>query len=165
MKKYQRFEESLNEAYWISPRGKIIKVETTHIDIIIDHPDYFGYSLQDIKNIYDRYNEELGSEGQAREQILLNLFKHGWIRIRKYSRPDKWSVNVFQLNHKEKDYIRSWSLLMLKNKHSKFDDVILDLNYGRKQYSLEQLSNDILYLEESITPSNIRLNIKFKKLI
>ncbi len=67
----------INTAYWISPKGEIIPVSgpsgSCHIQAVINNPQTFGLDLDYIKDVYDKHNEELGSEGKAREEIILGL--------------------------------------------------------------------------------------------
>lgn len=81
--------------YWISPSGVVSRVDSRHIDEICNNPEKFGISLNMIKKIYKKYKEGVGSEGKAREEIVLRLINSGWIRIRQYhqSRSMPWSVN------------------------------------------------------------------------
>ena len=79
-------------AYFISPKGKIVYVGTNHIAYIIRNPEKFWLSIEFIEYVYNHYNERLGMEGKAREQIILSLIDSGWIRIRRYG--DRfWSVD------------------------------------------------------------------------
>lgn len=94
-------------AYWISPSNQIIDVPTNHIDIVIKNPETFGLTLADIQSVYESHGEEIGTEGKAREEIILDLVKKGWIRIRQY-RNQGWSVNVNRLTKKIKDNLFDW---------------------------------------------------------
>ena len=86
-------------AFWISPSGKITEVTATHISAVIDRPEYFGLSIENIKAIYEEEHEDMPAEGRARERIILELVGSGWIRIRQYlDRQSKWTVNVHELN-------------------------------------------------------------------
>jgi hypothetical protein len=81
-----------NEAFWISPTGKIIEVRSTHIREVIDNPELFGLELSKIKELYLTFNEPLGFEGKARDIIMKELILNRWIRIR--WRPKKCSYTV-----------------------------------------------------------------------
>lgn len=95
-------------AYWISPKNEVINVPTVHIDTVITNPETFGLTKEGIQKIYDSYGEPLGSEGKAREEIILDLVRKGWIRIRQY-RNQGWSVNVGKLSKKVKDNLFDWA--------------------------------------------------------
>jgi len=133
----------LDKAYWISPKGKIFKSEK-HIDDVIRNPKAFGYTIDEIKKIYFQFKEPLGSEGKAREHIILELIKQGWVRIRKYSRPDKWSINAYKLTLKVKDYLQYWAEEMIKQGEGWYVDVIIDLKDNKKQTTLIAIKQDFL---------------------
>ena len=165
MKKYVKLipmSERKVSAYWISPKGKILPMDNSfHIQEVINNPPAFGYSEKEIVDLYDSYGEEIGVEGKAREDIMQDLFKDGWFRIRNYNRPDRWIINVSNISKKAKDIIRFWSKKMIDIGHSKFDDVIIDLPSGRKQYSMQDLSADILYMENHEKIPKERVKIVF----
>lgn len=96
-------------AYWISPKGEIVNVVNNHIDVVIKNPSKFGLTLDSIQSLYDYHHEPLGSEGKAREEIIIDLVKRGWIRVRRYR--DGYSVNVARISNKQsKDNIFDWAV-------------------------------------------------------
>lgn len=73
----------MTEAYFISPRGYVIPVlNGTHIAEVIQNPKVFGLTSESIADAYKRHDETLGHEGFARDEILTELLKIGWIRAR-----------------------------------------------------------------------------------
>jgi hypothetical protein len=94
-------------AYWISPRGEVLPVATNHIDIVIKHPEKFGLTTKKIEDVYDRYEERMGSEGDAREEIILELLNKGFIRIRRYK--NQYSLNIGKMSKKVKDILYDWA--------------------------------------------------------
>ena len=95
-------------AYWISPKGEIVEVRQTHIQTIISNPETFGLTREQIEAKYKEFGETVGVEGKAREEIMVDLIKSGWVRIRRY--PNKfWSINVPKLSKKIKDYLFDWA--------------------------------------------------------
>lgn len=105
----------MNIAYWISPRGEIIDVRTKHITEIITNPEKFGLNREFIEHVHAFYKEKIGTEGKAREQIMLSLFNQGWIRLRRYK--NFWSVNVKKLAGKTKDFVSQWAKIIIKGYH------------------------------------------------
>jgi hypothetical protein len=97
---------SLNEAlfagYWISPSGTVVPVSQVHILTVIENPAKFSMSPEAIQAVFDKYGEKLGSEGNAREEIIVTLVKKGWIRIRNYGNRG-WSVNVARVSDRVRD--------------------------------------------------------------
>jgi len=120
------------EAYWISPEGDILIVNTSHIDMVFDKPELFGLSLQLLQSVYDIYNEQYRSEGKARDEILLMLFKQGWIRARRYLRPYRWSINVSSIDEKTLNNLKHFALSMMEKGHSRHDEVMLDTDEGKR---------------------------------
>lgn len=95
------------EAYWITPDGEVIKVKTTHIDEVIRNPELFGLNIEDIKALYKKYDEPLGLEGKAREEIMLNLILVGWIRIRWKPKEYSYTVQMKQSPETETN-LKNW---------------------------------------------------------
>lgn len=72
-----------NKAFFISPKGKIVPVwGSHHIDEIISDPGQFGLTRKAVEAKFDEYGEKLGVERKAREEIIADLLKKGWIRVR-----------------------------------------------------------------------------------
>lgn len=143
-------------AHWISPRGKLLDVGTTHIDMIIKHPNKFGWTSDRIKKIYKKHKEKLGSENQAREEIIVDVIKQGWIRTRKYSRQGYWSVTINSLSSKTKEILWQWAKQILKKKieRDKYSTVqIVPVGKGSviTKYDLNDISKDILIKESGET--------------
>lgn len=105
---------STTAAFFISPKGEIIYSGTTHIQIIIRKPEKFGMNIDVIKYIYSQYDEKVGQEGKAREQILISLFNQGWVRLRRYNQ--FWTVNVRRLDRKTKQYLQKWAGKLLQGR-------------------------------------------------
>ena len=150
-----RFENYMNEqlgsirqAYFISPFGKIISCGKTHIQKIIEDPKLFGYTKEEIEKIYDKYNEKVGQEGKAREEILKDLLKEGWVRLRRYK--NMWAVTIDKMNKKIKDRLQSWAekiqtgLLGFKEQDVYTPVKINGRNY-KSEYTVKEISNDVLY--------------------
>jgi hypothetical protein len=110
--KYLEEAKSL-AAYFISPSGKVIPTKENHIRVIIENPKTFGYTSDEIRKIYDKYNEKVGTEGRAREEIILDLVKKGWIRARRYTN-QRWSINTNKLNKRVKNILYRFFQSLLK---------------------------------------------------
>ncbi len=81
--------------------------------MVIKNPKRFALTREDIIAAYERYQEKLGIEGQARREILSGLIVRGWIRIRRY--PDiGWSVNISHLNTGTASLLVDWARTMLQ---------------------------------------------------
>jgi len=135
-----------SEAFWISPKGKIMIVDMYHITSVLKNPKAYGFSNYEIDSIYKKYDEPRGLEGQAREEIMKKLLKNNWIRIRFMKRNYSFTIQLNKLDKKRKDYIQQWAFEMNKGKYSQSDVRILTLK-GIKNYSMSDLKNDLLYKE------------------
>lgn len=93
-------------AYFISPAGDIIKIEGSHIGYVIDNPGLFNWTIEEITQIYQKYKEPLGFEGDARHEILVRIIAQGWVRIRRYK--EHWSVTVHNFNDSKRG-LKKWA--------------------------------------------------------
>jgi hypothetical protein len=148
-------------AYWISPRGDVLSARTRHLDDIRKYPEKFGYTQEMIKAIYDEHGERLGIEGKAREDILNDLIRQGWIRMRRY--PNRfWSVNVNRLSGRMRDNIWDFFVKVTEEGIDGFieKDINMDVNISElsggasfvtKKYTVDDIRGTALFTE-SIRP-------------
>lgn len=86
-------------AYWVSGQGDILPVPTLHIHLVVKYPERFGYTGSAIREIFKFHNEPLGHEGNARQEIMLDLIvNRGWVRARYTPRHDRWTVELNRLD-------------------------------------------------------------------
>ncbi|MBI5805806.1 hypothetical protein HZA73_07150 [candidate division TA06 bacterium] len=100
------------EAYWISPRGRIIPVTgqvVTHIRAVIKNPARFGLSREAILEAYKRHREPLGLEGKARQEIMAGLLRKGWIRLRYVPRGQYFTVQARTMARPRLLHLRAWA--------------------------------------------------------
>ena len=75
--KRTRKKMTMVEAYFVTYRGDILPVfHGTHIGELISCPQIYGYTMEEITEIYRKHNEEMPSEGYAREEILRDLLQN-----------------------------------------------------------------------------------------
>ena len=128
----------MNIAWWISPNGDIIDVKAKHINTVIEYPEKFGFNTEAIDFVYDTYNERKGQEGKARKQIMLLLFKKGWIRIRKYK--NFYSVNVKRMAGKAVSYLTQWANKLLKGLSGyKEDDTYIPIKIDQENKPIKSI--------------------------
>jgi hypothetical protein len=96
------------EAFFILPDSKIIPVEGSHIDKIIEMPDAFGLTRKRIMAVYKKHGERLPVEGFARIEILQGLLEQGYIRIRYRPTPDSFTIELARYNADAKKRIIKW---------------------------------------------------------
>jgi len=105
------------DAYWIEPSGKIVQIGVTdHITAVVKSPAKFGLTKESIAKVYEKYGEQVGRDGEAREELIRNLVGKGWIRIRFYGR--FWSVTLERWTRREKAVLSKWAELAEKYRFS-----------------------------------------------
>lgn len=148
-------------AYWISPRGQVLPVATNHIDIVIKHPKKFGYTTEKIEEIYARHEERMGSEGNAREEIIIDLLKKGFIRIRRYK--NAYSLNIGRMSKKVKDILFDWANKLINKgiDGMKEKDVYMPINIQgftdqfNRSLTIKEVAEDALFEGvETFDPEN-----------
>jgi hypothetical protein len=140
----EKFKDA--EAYWISPKGEVIPLfgRETHIKQIVKKPSAFRLTEEEVDKIFDQFQEEKGTEGKAREKIMISLINRGWIRIRNYERVRMFSINTVKMTKRVKDIIRQFAVDMLsigyEKRVLKIDDATTI-----KEYWIEEIAADVLF--------------------
>jgi hypothetical protein len=152
----------ISVAYWINPYGKILPLSgADHIGHIIQAPDKFGYTNEEIEQTYDKYNERLGQEGKAREELIIGTLERGFIRIRLY--PNRhWSINVWELDNKTKKALSVWAEEAKKDRFSGPHMVCKIVVFNDERMIDKYTVND-LYFEEHLNESVSLFKPKFVK--
>lgn len=116
--------------YWYR-KGKLFDVGVKkHIDYIIQFPEKFDFTKEEIKDIYDSYNEKMGVEGKAREFLIKEVIKDGWIRIRHYVKPnDYWSIQYDTFRLRKRDLKNLVEVLMLDEQVMQKDDELVFMGF------------------------------------
>ena len=97
------------QSYWVSSRGKVIPVKKTHIQSVAEKPKMYGTTIDDMKKEYEKYGETFPtSEGKAREKIMTDIVKRGWIRVRIVPRTGKWALETYKWGRRERDAAWDW---------------------------------------------------------
>jgi hypothetical protein len=143
-------------AWWISPYGEIISVDkgNTHIGMVFDDPSAFGLDDDYLHKLYDEYKEPYRSEGVAREKIILDLTKQGWIRIRNYR--SYYAITLNKISKRVKDYLYLWAVEM-KKWDGPSVQVKIDSEYGVKIFTIGDIANDVLYSLNENTKKRYKL--------
>ena len=84
------------DAFFITPKREIVAVPDRHIIAIINDPKFFGLTLNHIKIVCKKHNEDLGWEGYARNEIILDLLKTDWVRLRFFIRSGTWRIQIYE---------------------------------------------------------------------
>lgn len=139
-------------AFWISPKGQIVGDLQSHISMVIKAPEKFGLTREWIDSKYDEYNERIGMEGKAREEIIKTLLQEGFIRIRKYKN-DEWVINVHKISKRNKERITKWAEKITEKgidgiKASPMDQArITDMVSYNKKLSMRKLAAGTILFE------------------
>jgi len=156
----------IDHAFWI--KGKeIIPVGTIHIRYIMDNPEKFNLTKEEIWAWYDRNKEKRGLEGKTREQIIRKVAEDGWIRVRHYIRPrDFWSIQTYD-TRRDKKAIENFILWCLNEGTMSMNDEIHILSYkdGSMQSYSYQDGGVRTYLFEKIQEGDKLLELSINKLL
>jgi hypothetical protein len=114
-------------AYFISPYGDVIPLSSDrHIHEIINNADKFGLTKDEIEKVYEKHGEALNSEGNAREEIISDLIKKGWARIRYIRNRDSYTIQIFDLDNRQKENIYDWATLVIgDNESNRYTGVVI----------------------------------------
>lgn len=84
LKKVVKESEKFEGGFWVKGNDIYDLNGRTHIDFIFLKPEKFNYTRDMLADTYKKYGERLGQEGKAREEIIRDVSKYGFIRVRKY---------------------------------------------------------------------------------
>lgn len=137
-------------AYWINQRGKILDIGVgTHIDQVIKSPKSFGLTDRYIRGVYEKFGEPVSLEGKAREQIMQEIIKDGFIRIRLVQNRF-WIINADRWTPKVKKALSVWAEDAKDVKGAgKFMPVKVVTNYE----TINKYDVNDLYYEKHLTES------------
>jgi hypothetical protein len=133
---------SLNKifnAHWINPEGKAHGVTSSHIKNIIENPPYFSLTKEKIDQTYSKYNEPMGLEGKARNEIMTDLLQNGWIRIRKNR--NSYTAQLMTLDDKSKIYLQQFTSKMITDGVQKYSDLKILTSTKVEIISFEEVSS------------------------
>jgi len=149
-KKTQRIfnaKEMISEGVWITPDGDVFGVPETHIKDVVADPSKYGLAAERVANVFKQFNEELGFEGNARDDIIGFLVGQGWTRIRYYPDDGVYHVQVNQLDSRRKGYLSTWASKLLSQ----------DIGNGEKHITLDETaggaSNSTLFTLSELVDS------------
>jgi len=120
--------ELRNAAFWVSPAGRFYDIDKgldeRHIYYLVDNPELFGFTRQHILDTYQKYgepnpyerdNDKRPIEGEARQELIIDAVKRGWIRIRNFMKLFQWTVNVYQLDSITRERLTRWAKAVIAN--------------------------------------------------
>jgi hypothetical protein len=86
---------SPNNGFWIRSDEIFDVSDDTHVQFMIRNPEKFNLTTGDICLLYYFHEEAVGSEKQAREDLVKIAASQGWIRVRHYVKPDRKQLAAF----------------------------------------------------------------------
>jgi hypothetical protein len=106
------------QAFWISPSGAVTPAEGGHhIFSVVASPEKFGYTKEELLSRYEKHGEPFGKEGKAREEIMVELMKRNWIRLRYIPRADVWTAQLSRYTDRQKGFLFDWTQNMMEGKY------------------------------------------------
>ncbi|MCL1904476.1 MAG: hypothetical protein FWF94_08715 [Oscillospiraceae bacterium] len=139
------------DSYWISPTGKVLPVSTLHITEVLANHESYSFRREQLEAIYEKHGERLGGEGKAREEIMTDLLKRGWFRIRYVAKQDAYTIQCFNFDKRQRDYLSHWAKDVIANDFHQYADVRLDTGDEIKQTNIEGLISANAKSREKIT--------------
>lgn len=102
------------DAFWFDGRN-VYDTDSTHIRDVLDAPERYGLTKQELVERYKAHGEKIGQEARAREEIILDLTRKNWIRARHYRKPhDYWSLTVGDMR-RQKGQIEDFLFYAMEN--------------------------------------------------
>ncbi len=129
--------DAQSKAYWLAPSRKIIPVMMTHIDTVLKAPKEFGIDQEYINKKAEENGgvQELRDGGKARDAIMIDLLKKGWVRIRKVDarQSQYWTIQLengmgTQISSEMKRNIKNWAEKMINMNPARANDAVVVLN-------------------------------------
>ena len=114
------------KAYWVSPKGEVYDLGQRHLDFIRDNKSLFKITDEEYRETFAKFGEKIGLEGKAREYLILQALKKGWIRARDQGNSG-WSVEVWELDSYTKENLMKLINAFVGNPYSNINVHILKL--------------------------------------
>ena len=135
---------AMTTAYWINWDAQMLEIPAIkHITAVVEQPEKFGLTKGYIEKKYAEYDEPVGLEGRARDDIIRIIVGMGFIRVRLYR--THWSVTVHEINAITEAALGGWADVAKDNKQAgKYMDVkILELATNAiHDYTVEGIYNE-----------------------
>ncbi len=112
--------------YWVRNKRIVDVTNSVHITYLNHNPTLFGLTQKKIEQIHKKYNERIGIEGNARNELIKLGCRSGWIRVRHYvGEGDYWSIQFDDWKKRKKTAIGFVRKAVRNNIVSKYDELIL----------------------------------------
>lgn len=121
--------------------GIFVSLNMTHINTVINDPEFFNLTGDYVKSIYGKYNEQMPVEGKARAEILIGLIKDGWMRVNYNVGRDRFTINVWDCGVGTLKALNRFSGTLV-------NDEYLRNNYSYSDFCLYCLSNGSLQMTD-----------------
>jgi hypothetical protein len=97
---------SPHNGFWVKDDTVYDVTFSSHVAFVLDNVNLFSISLEEIEEAYSNCGEPFGSDGgKAREQLIRRAIGFGWIRIRKYEKPNYISIQCKSTHDQRMDIV------------------------------------------------------------
>jgi hypothetical protein len=164
---------------WIDPSGRQLEFGTNHIGAIIQHPSKFGTNKSEVESIFKKYNEVIPSEGKARDEIIRDVVKKGFVRVRQQKNYtsmtidklvggtkkllQKWASNEIKTDKRTDPYMPVKIYQVSNDKMKEY--TIKDLSTGVHMYEQDELYNVDLVVVNDVSDFGIDRTMTFQEYI
>jgi hypothetical protein len=114
------------QGYWVYGTKVWNVTGSHHVEFMINHPDYFNMTIQEILNMFTANRETIEHDATTRDQLIRIACKQGWIRIRHYvSKLDFWNISCDRIKLREKNIREFIEDFALKNKLMQYNTKLM----------------------------------------
>lgn len=161
-------EAGKNGAWWFKRKGTApLDVSTsTHIAALIESPETFGLTTDEIKQAYASSGERMGSEGKAREELLKRIIMRGWIRVRHYTGGrDYWSFTVNNFRTRRSDLVDFCWWAITEGKMSEHDELFISSYQDERNYQYSFVQGGVKTFLNELKKNRMLMNLidQFKR--
>ena len=100
------FSAAPNSGFWLKDNTVFDVTFSSHVAFVLDNVKLFSISVEEIKEAYSKFGEPFGSDGgKAREYLIRMATRSGWIRLRRYEKPNYWSIQCNSTRDQKADIV------------------------------------------------------------
>ena len=74
----------MRKALWIHKSSHVLEVNQTHVAEVCRQPQLFGLTKEQVTAEYQRFDEPVGCEAEAGNELMCQVIRQGWIRARQW---------------------------------------------------------------------------------
>jgi hypothetical protein len=151
-------------AYWISPRGELAPVEGTalkHIDLVWRNPTFFGLNRNVLLAVYEKHQERAGQEGKARQELMAELLRKDWIRIRYVPKIHGFTVQTGSYGARKRRLLKAWARMVTGGGLDTLDgrSLYLSISTARPRDTWQGSIHEFLRTGPAVTTTKLNLQV------